>query len=68
MAVDYKGQAWIYLSRATRARLNMYKILHGLKADSVLDQTETITALLDAVGAPSIPEPQPAPDTQAVRE
>lgn len=66
MAVDYKGQAWIYLSRATRARLNMYKLLHGLSADSVLDQEQTISALLDAVGAPTVPDAQHTP--QAVRE
>ena len=67
MAVDYKGQAWIYLSRATRARLNMYKQIHGLNADSVLDQERTITALLDAVGAPSVPSAE-QPTPAAVRE
>jgi hypothetical protein len=46
------GKAWMYVDRAVRHRLNLYKAVLGIKDDSVLDQSETIAALLDRVGAP----------------
>jgi hypothetical protein len=47
-------KAWILVSRSVRHRLNLYKTALGIADDSVLDQSEAITALLDKVGAPAI--------------
>jgi len=47
-------KAWILVSRSVRHRLNSYKTALGIADDSVLDQSEAITALLDKVGAPAI--------------
>lgn len=49
-----KDKAWILVSRSVRHRLNLYKTTLGIADDSVLDQSEAITALLDKAGAPAV--------------
>ena len=63
MALD-TDLVWIRTTRRARARLNAYRALRGLTAGGTLDQTETITALLDSAGAPDVAE---QPTSAAVR-
>jgi hypothetical protein len=48
------GRAWMYVGEETRRRLNLYKALIGAQDMSVTNQDETIAALLDQAGAPSL--------------
>ena len=47
-------KGWIYTDKAVRARLNIYKAMIGVADDSIMDQTATITALLDNAGVPVV--------------
>ena len=47
------NRAWIYTDAEVRHRLNLYKTVLGIVGGSIMDQTETIRALLDKAGAPT---------------
>jgi hypothetical protein len=58
---------WIRTTRKVRARLNAWRMLAGVTGSGELDQTATIDNLLNAVGAPDVPNAQTTPDAAAVR-
>jgi hypothetical protein len=56
------GKVWILVDRPVRHRLNVYKALLGMIDGGVLDQSGTITTLLDKAGAPVPPVADAQPE------